>query len=93
MRVTFGIVVYMGKNQQPLLKPPGSNKVKAGSRNAICSTQLLFKSSDSSVTALNSAWWQKSLVSYKLHLMALGGGGTLNVEVIGILVRNFFGKP
>ena len=34
----------MGKNWEPLLQPPGPNRIKTGSRNAICSTQRLLSS-------------------------------------------------
>ena len=42
MRVTFGIVMIWAKTGSPLLQPPGPNKIKTGSRNAICSTQLIL---------------------------------------------------
>ena len=32
----------MVKNYESLSQPPGPNKIKTGSRNAICSTQLLL---------------------------------------------------
>ena len=42
MRVTFGIVMIWAKTRNPLLQPPGPNKIKTGSRDAIYSTQLLL---------------------------------------------------
>ena len=44
MKVTFGIVVIWVKTRSPLLQSPGPNKIKTGSRNTICSAQLLLSS-------------------------------------------------
>ena len=56
-------------------------------------SKLMFLFDNKALSQGKVVWWHFSdIVNIKSALMN-APGGTLNVEVIGMLVGNFFGKP